>query len=185
MKSSGGYTWLALTMMAAVALAQTPATNNNVGASGTVSVYSAAEPVTSDVAVYRALFRRTAHYKKLSDEAADQGVDKSHLRRILSEDLELDSATASRVEILAIDCQEEIAPIHDRVLAVIKEFRSKISRGEIKVADASAPPELAALQAEEDAVVIRHRDLLKNEMPAAEFLRMDYLLKKNSSSTWR
>ena len=107
------------------------------------------------------------------------------MRRILSADLELDEATASRVEILAIDCEEEIAPIHARVLAVIKEFRSKISRGEIKLADATAPPELATLQAEEDAVVIRHRDLLKNEMPPADFSKMDYLLKKNSFRTGR
>jgi len=63
---------------------------------------SATETNTGNIAAYGFLFRRTAYYKKLADQAADARVDKSYLRRALPAELELDDATASRIESLAM-----------------------------------------------------------------------------------
>jgi hypothetical protein len=143
---------------------------------------SAAQLITQDVAAinktdaisYRLLFRMAAEYKQLADDATANHQDKSHFRRILAVRLEMSSDDAVSLERIAINCQNELAPLRARSLSIIREFRARFS-GSIVTAgmDTSPPPELAILQAQEDSIILRHRDMLRNAMKEEDFQRSE------------
>lgn len=137
------------------------------------TIPDAATSDKTDAIAFRSLFRRAAVYKKISDNAEAAHQDRSYFRRILGVRFALSDDDAAKLETISIDCQNEIIPLHTRALSVIAEFRARFPGGIAQPGvDKSPPPELSTLQVEEDSVVLRYRDLLRNEMGEEAFQKL-------------
>jgi hypothetical protein len=115
--------------------------------------------------VYRTVFRQATLYQKLADEAEASHNPKPYFRHILATRFALSDDDGASLNRLSISYEKEIDPIQKQVVEIIKRFHARFPSGIIGPGmDPDAPPELAALQKQEDAVTLRYRDLLRNSM---------------------
>jgi hypothetical protein len=115
--------------------------------------------------VYRTLFRQATLYQNLADKAEASHNPKPYFRHILATRFALSDDDSASLNRLSISYAKEIDPIQKQVVEIIKRFHARFPSGIIGPGmDADAPPELAVLQEQEDAVTVRYRDLLRNSM---------------------
>jgi hypothetical protein len=134
---------------------------------------SAAVPGKSDKIAYRIRFQRTLLYKRLADEAESAQKPKPYLRRILANRFALSDDDSASLQRMAIAYQAAIKPVHEQLMAVVKQYRARFPFGVVPPgADATPPPELAELQQQEDAVNQSGREFNqlsgRNNIPSLE-----------------
>jgi hypothetical protein len=126
-----------------------------------------------DINAYRTVFRQAALYKKLADQADTTQAPKPQLRRILAARYGFNDADSATLLRLALGYQAEIAPLHQQALTAIKKDQARFPSGTIpRGADTTPPPELRALQTQEDAVTLRYRDLLRTSMREEDYQKI-------------
>jgi hypothetical protein len=129
---------------------------------------STIEPPSNEVKeaqIYRLLFRQSLTYKRLADEADAAGAPKPHFRRILANRLQLSEADAASLLRLSLAYQAELDPIQNKIDALKAAFLAKYSLG-VKAPwqDARPPEELGDLLNQGNAIALRYRDLLQNDL---------------------
>ncbi len=126
-----------------------------------------------ELSSYRTLFRRVLLYSRLADEADVVHAPKPHLRNITSTRFNLTSEGAFCLNQYALSYEREAIRVHAQVLQATSNFHHKFAHGSIPSGtDATPPAELAILQAADDELITRHRDLLRNCMQEAEFVQL-------------
>jgi hypothetical protein len=134
----------------------------------------ASAPGKTDKITYRILFQRTLLYKKLADQADSAHQPKPHLRRILANRYALSDDDNASLERMAIAYQAALKPVHEQMMAVVKQYRARFPFGVIpNGVDATPPRELAELQQQEDTVTLLYRDLLHNSMREENFQKLN------------
>lgn len=121
---------------------------------------------------YRAIFRRVLTYQKKADAEELVGGGKSHYRSIVARRLELSDFDDASLRRISLDYEKQSAPLQKQISDQIKQFRAKSVEGVRSGMDMSPPPALAELEIQEDAVVLLHRDLLRNAMRPDDYKRM-------------
>lgn len=143
----------------------------NVGVAQTSA--SSSNPDSSDVRVFRILFRRDIQFRQLADEAEAGHAPKPYLRRLLSTQFHLNSANSEALDRISSEYQRDLDPIHKQALASVAKFKSRYPSGVLLHGfDNTAPPELTELQHQENALVLHYRNQLRNEMGDHEFLEL-------------
>jgi hypothetical protein len=128
----------------------------------------------ADIAAYRIFFRRVTTYKQMSDQATSNGQDKRYLTRSLENRLKLGDTDVMNFQIVALDCEKELAPLHAQTKAIINEFLSHFPGNKIPAGTHPLPPpQLAELQRLENVVIWGHRSKLKQVMSADAFQNAD------------
>ena len=135
---------------------------------------SVAVPGKTDNIAYRILFQRTLLYKRLADEAESAKKPKPYLRRVLANRYALSDDDNASLERMAIAYQAAIKPVHEQMMAVVKQYRARFPFGVVPPGtDATPPPQLGELQQQEDAVTLLYRDLLHNSMREENFQKLN------------
>jgi hypothetical protein len=135
----------------------------------------------ADATAYRILFRQVDTYKQMSDDAKSAHQDKEYLRKVIPELIEMHDSDAPNLERLSVACAMELRAIQAEVAQAIERFHAQRLVPGYK--DTGPPPELAALQAKNDAVVLRYRDTWRNTMDEDEFLRVQLEIRKRFGKT--
>lgn len=135
----------------------------------------------ADQTAYRIFFRQVNAYKKMADDAKATHQDKEFLRKVAPELVEINDADVPNLERIAVACSAELTALHVKVLQVIRQFQAEVRTPGHK--DTGPPPELADLQAQEIAIVLRYRDTLRNAMVESEFQRVQEEVRKRLGTT--
>lgn len=122
----------------------------------------------ADANAYRMVFRQVDAYKEMADKAKAAHENKEYLRKVIPGLIEVRDADAPNFERLSVGCAKELRALQAKVVRAIDRLHAqRLAPGYKK--ESGPPPELVALQAEEDSVVLRYRDTLRNTMDEAEF----------------
>ncbi len=134
----------------------------------------------ANIAAYRILFRRMAAYKQMTDQAMSIGQDRSYLNRSIQGRLKLGETDMMNLQIVALDCEKELAPIHAQMRAVITQYLSQFPGNVVpRGAVLSPPPELARLQASENAIIWAHRNKFKQTVTTEVFQNADIEIRQD------
>jgi hypothetical protein len=124
----------------------------------------------TDAVAYRFLFRQVVAYKKLSDDGKAMHQDRSYMMRTLARRLSIGKEDLDNLERIATSCVAEIVPIQTKIANAVSDFHAEYSQMRLTGLKAASPPStLSDLQAQEDAIVLRYRDSLRNSMNEAKF----------------
>lgn len=112
------------------------------------------------------------------NKAADferQGKDGAGFRSILKKQAALSDHEASILDQVTADCERAIADQDAKAQAVITAFRMRYPVGDLQpgVTLPPPPPELATMQKERNAIILRARDRLHAAFGEQEFRRFD------------
>jgi len=126
-----------------------------------------------EAVLYWQMFRHAIALDKRADEMDRRGEDGSKLRRFYRDKAGLDESQAGLLDKIANECASEVAAQDRRAMEVIRAFRARFPNGRLSGGQTPppAPPELAALQQERDAIVLKFRDRLRTELGESEFER--------------
>ena len=141
---------------------------------GAVQVRAQTPPATitfrDEINAFRSLFNRDLAYANLADQAQAAHQPKPHLRRILANRFSFSPEDAASLDRLSIEYGKELASLHATALPIFRAFYARFPGGVIRPGtDKNFPSELTQLQLQDDALVLRYRDLLRNSMREADF----------------
>lgn len=132
------------------------------------------QTLQAEASAYRILFRRDCDYVRLADQAEAAGKSKPHLRYVLSVRFRLETEDSANLDRLSMAYKSEADVIQARIKRETRAFGARfLNRCLDNIVDHSPPPELALLQQQADALVLRYRDLLRNNMADADFQNLD------------
>jgi hypothetical protein len=120
------------------------------------------------------LFREVSAFKQAETNAKADGKPTPSLRSMIRNRFGFDDRQAEIYEQVALDCQREVAAIDAQARAIIQKIRSAYPGGVILPGEKppQAPPELAALQQQRNALILQYRGTLEGRLgPAAFWLR--------------
>jgi len=142
--------------------------------SAAVSQTATVDQNSVDAKAFATLFRRVNTFEKMAKEAAAKTPDKpeAKLNQVMPTRFKLapdDKETLLRV---ATDWEKQVAPLRAQMVAAIQAFHSSLANSGVGVVDDSPPPVLKDLQGQIDAVTLRHRDALQNQLRPADFDRV-------------
>jgi hypothetical protein len=125
--------------------------------------------------VYSALFYHVAFVKEQADEVERQGKDASSLRSVFRKKADLSETQARTLDAIAIECVREVAAQDARAQIIINAFKERFPPGKLPagVKLPPAPSELAQMQQERDAIIMRARDRLRLALGDQEFQSFD------------
>lgn len=126
---------------------------------------------SADAKAFATLFRRVNTFEKMAKAATPDKLE-AKLNQVLPTRLKLvpdDKETLIRV---ASDWEKQVAPLRIQMVAAIQSFHSSLANSGVGVVDDSPPPVLKDLQGQIDAVTLRHRDALQNQLRPADFDRV-------------
>jgi hypothetical protein len=125
--------------------------------------------------IYRFTFKYLEDAKRRAEEARVKGEDASKLRAFYQKGAALDDAQTSLVEQIATENNAEVARQDKKARQIIDKFRAKYPGGKVPDGEPmpQAPAELAALQAERDAIILKGRDRLRAALGDDAFGRFD------------
>jgi hypothetical protein len=127
--------------------------------------------------IYRLLFRQSITYNRLADEADAAGDPKPYFRRLMPNRFKLDDYDSASLLRLSLAYQVEIAPVRKQIDAAKDAFLAKFPFGfRYPGMDMTQPAEIGELQDRENAITIRYRDLLRNELSSEVFQKVDKVM---------
>ena len=128
--------------------------------------------------VYSALFHHVVAVKEQAEAEERQGKDASSLRSLFREKADLSEVQAHLLNAIATDCVREVAVQDSRAQEIINAFRLRFPPGKLPpgVKLPPAPPELAQMQEERDAMILRARERLRLSLGEDEFQRFEGLV---------
>lgn len=139
---------------------------------------TAARPVSGapslpDEVVYWHLFRHVVALAKHADVLEKRGEDATKLRSLYKTLAQLSEAQARVLDDTATECTAQVAAQDRRAQEVIRAARAKPGEGSRWRGGTPPPPpaELAALQEERNAIILRAREKLQRELGEPEFQR--------------
>jgi hypothetical protein len=135
----------------------------------------------SDHVVYWFLFNDVVFLKERGDENDRQGKPSGSIRSWFQREGKLNVAQGQLLEQVAVECKIEVAGLDAKATSIIKEFRSRYPGGRVPTGTKlpPPPPELAALQAERIAVILRARDRLRQGLNEQDFISFDDFVKRH------
>lgn len=89
---------------------------------GQVDSTNATASNKTDARAYRTLFRRVNAIKTLYDKEKSSGKDMSFLKEDFALRLGLSAPEYESLEVIAGDCERDLAPVHAQMQKVISEF---------------------------------------------------------------
>ena len=130
---------------------------------------------TPEQFIYRFTFKYLEDAKRRAEEARFKGEDASKLRAFYQRGAALDDAQTSLVEQIAIENNAEVAKQDKKAREIIDKFRAKYPGGKVPEGQPvpQAPAELAALQQERNAIILKGRDRLRATLGDEAFGRFD------------
>ena len=144
-------------------------------------------PAVPEHIVYRHLFHHTAILSDRADEMDRQGQDGSSLRSVFQRQAALDDGQALILNRIALDCEREVKQQDARAKVIIDAYRAQYPGGRVPSGQTPAPPppELAGMQAERNAIILRARDRLREAFGEDEFHRFEEFIKNHLASNIR
>ena len=128
--------------------------------------------------VYSALFHHVVAVKEQAEAEERQGKDASSLRSLFREKADLSEVQAHLLTAIATDCVREVAVQDARAQEIINAFRLRFPPGKLPIGVKlpPPPPELAQMQEERDAMILRARERLRLSLGEDEFQRFEGLV---------
>jgi predicted membrane metal-binding protein len=130
----------------------------------------------TDARAYRTLFRQVNGIKALYDQGRAVDKDLSFLKSGLAWRLGMSAEEYGSLEVVAGDCEADLAPIHAQIQQTITEFHKQYSLVGRNAANPSS--QLAALQEDENAVVLSCRDRLQSAIDQRRFPHIQGLVRQ-------
>lgn len=134
--------------------------------------------------VYGALFHHVVAVKKEADEAQRKGEEASWLRSFFMRQANLSEDHARLLDLIASDCEREVAQQDARAQKIIDAFRASYPVGKIPRGQKLPPPpiELKQMQEERNAMVLHARDRLHTALGEEGFQQFDGFVTKRVAS---
>ncbi|MGH9769288.1 MAG: hypothetical protein ACREAB_17830 [Blastocatellia bacterium] len=122
---------------------------------------SAAEPVPEQI-VYSSFFHLVVNVKQQADETRSSGKNAASLDSYFQKHIGLDNDQARLLNDIADQCVAGVAVKDELAQRIIINFRSKFPNGRVPKGTKlpPPPPELAGLQQERNAIILKARDNL-------------------------
>lgn len=133
---------------------------------------------------YMFLFAHHHFNMKKAAELEKQGKDGSKFHSMFKHRADLSDEDALILDQVTSDCEQALAQQDAKAQAVIDAFRSRYPVGDLPagVNLPPPPPELATMQEERNAIILRARDRLHAEFGDAKFNRFETFVKSLGSS---
>lgn len=133
----------------------------------------------ADATAYSVLFRRVNTYNQLSQNMASTD-NKAFLSRSIRDRLKLSDAEFAILLTLARNYDVEMSPLRAKVSQTTSAFRARFPHNLVPPgSDLSPPVQLGALQAQEESLVSKYRDLLQNKFASATFQYADVKIRSD------
>lgn len=134
----------------------------------------AADPLPEHV-LYGQMFRHVVALEQRAEVLEKRGEDGAKLRRRYKQSAELSDRQDETLKAIARDCVARVAEQDRKALALIREARARTPGGTLAQGQAppAAPPALAELQEERNALILEFRDQLRDAFGEEEFERLD------------
>lgn len=125
--------------------------------------------------VYSALFHHVVAVKEQAEVEERQGKDASSLRSLFRDRADLSDVQAHLLNAIATDCVREVAVQDARAQEIINAFRLRFPPGRLPIGVKlpPPPPELAQMQEERDAMILRAGERLRLALDENEFQRFE------------
>lgn len=141
-------------------------------------------PVIPDYVAYKQLFRHVLALKKVADQAASAGQDRSSLRSLVSSQAGLNEADGQLLETAAVQCGAELDAQAAKAKVILDEIHARTPYG---ILNPSFPPpapdpRLHEMQQERNSMVLLCRDQLRNALGEESFAKLDTWLKNKSAA---
>lgn len=140
-----------------------------------------------DYVVYGLLFQEVSGLKQAETNAKAQSKPGPVVRNIVKHRFGFDDRTAAVYEQVALDCQTEVAAIDAQAMAIIKRIRDAYPGGVILPGEKPPlpPPELATLQQQRNAVILRYKTLLESQLGPSAFAAVVQYNQRHAASIQR
>jgi hypothetical protein len=148
----------------------------------TTAQQSFPSPTANDSLKYLSIFRRAAAFQASASSETSRDGFKSSFDRGLARSLNLTSDDYATLQSLAVRCTAEIKPIEGQIRQALVEFRNSYPNGHVPAGiRPSAPPQLAALQVQENAVIAKYVASLKQSIGDEKFSMVQQKLRNMMS----
>lgn len=141
------------------------------------SAQSIGEPRTrtlEDSVVYGFLFHRVARLKEKTKELQMQRKISQTPYFGLQKDASLTDDQAIALDAIAESCQQQVRVQDEKAQKIISAFQDNFPGGKVPAGGSPPPPpELKAMWAERNAIILRHRDQLRSAFGSEAFLKLD------------
>lgn len=131
---------------------------------------------------YRHLFHHAYLMSEKADKEERQGKSEaaSTLRSIFKSEAELNDEQARIFNEVAAECEREVKEQDKKAKVIIDAFRAQYPGGEVPNGEPLPPPspELAQMQLERNAIILRFRDRLRAALGEEEFSRFKRFVKE-------
>jgi len=133
----------------------------------------------SDYVAYKQLFHHVLALKKVADEAAAAGQDRSSLRSLIRNQAGLNELGGQLLENQAVQCGEQLDAQSAQAKVIVDEIHARYPYG---ILNPSMPrpapdPRLHDLQQQRNTTVLLCRDQLRNALGEDSFAKLDGWLK--------
>lgn len=130
---------------------------------------------------YRHLFHQAHLLNEKADQAERQGKSEaaSSLRSIYKREAELNDEQTRLFNEVAAECEREVVEQDKKAKVIIDAFRAQYPGGRVPDGEPLPPPspELAQMQLERNAIILRSRDRLRAALGEEEFSRFKHFVK--------
>jgi len=130
---------------------------------------------------YRHLFHHAYLFNEKADKEERQGRSEAAaaLRSIYKREAELSDEQTRIFNEVAAECEREVIEQDKKAKVIIDAFRAKYPGGEVPNGEPLPPPspELAQMQLERNAIILRSRDRLRAALGEEEFSRFKHFVK--------
>lgn len=139
---------------------------------------AAGAPAADDLpehVLYGQMFRHVVALEQQAEALEKRGEDGGKLRLRYQQSAELSDRQDETLKAIARDCVARVAEQDRKAVAIIQAARARIPDGILAAGQAPpvAPPELAELQKERNALILEFRDQLRYAFGEEEFQRLD------------
>src|SRR5205085_1056199 len=143
----------------------------------------AANNVSPDIpehVIYRQIFHQVVAFNEYADQLESQGKDSSSVRTIYKRQAELTDEQALILGRIAAECERDVKQQDLKAKVIIDAYKAQYPDGRVPDGQSPAPPspELASMQAERNAIILRARDRLRASLGEEEFSRFESFVKR-------
>ena len=128
--------------------------------------------------MYRQLYHDVVVLNERADEMERHGQSVLSLRSVYKRRAELTEDQAQVLYEIALNCEQQVKQQDAKARVIIDNYKRRYPDGRVPAGEIPAPPspELAGMQAERNAIILRSRDRLHNAFGEAEFRRFTVFL---------
>lgn len=136
------------------------------------------ERTVEDSMVYGFLFHRVARLKEKTKELQMQRRISQKPYFALQKDASLTDDQAMALDAIAESCQQQVRVQDQKAQKIISAFQDNFPGGKVPAGGSPPPPpELKAMWAERNAMILRCRDQLRSVLGSEAFLKLDNYVK--------